>query len=323
MKIRWLLLIAMLGVVPARAAEPPLPAPLRLLVPAYFYPAGKGLDEWKRLARAAKDVPIVAIANPASGPGSRQDPSYTAAIDLARSAGVSVIGYVSTRYARRPAADVRADIDRWLQYYPKIDGFFFDEQASAKEGVPYYEAMAKYVQTKRPDEGALVVTNPGTGTAAEYLVPWKGIHVSCLYEDHGSLDRYQRPAWTTGVPAAQVAGLVYGEASLAKMRENVRLAAGKGVGFLYITDDGGNNPWDRLPTGNWRLPSYAAPIPAGCGWAFAPTSPRPTGPTMPFSNSSSEESSPATQTGPLPESAPSLACRSAASFGTCSTRFAI
>jgi len=249
---RLLFLFALLYGVPAHAAEPPASTPLRLLVPAYFYPEGKGLDEWKRMARAAKDVPIVAIANPASGPGSRPDASYTAAIDLARSAGVAVIGYVSTRYAKRPETEVRADIDRWLQFYPKIDGFFFDEQTSGKEQVPYYGAIAKYVQSRRTDVGALVVTNPGTVTSQEYLTPWKGIHVSCLYEDHGGLDRYQRPGWTVSVPSAQVAGLVYGEASLARMRENLRLAASKGVGFVYVTDNGGSNPWDRLPT-YWEL----------------------------------------------------------------------
>lgn len=253
MLFRWFTVIAMvLSVVSAQAAEVPAPTPLRLLVPAYFYPDGKGLDEWKRMVRAAKDVPIVAIANPASGAGARVDPSYTSVLDLARKAGITVIGYVSTRYGKRSEAEVRADIDRWVQFYPGVDGFFFDEQASGKETVPYYEAIARYVQQKQADRGGLVVTNPGTGTAPDYLTPWKGIHISCLYEDHGGLDRYQRPSWTTSIPAAQVAGLVYGEASISKMRENVRLAASKGVGFVYVTDDGGNNPWDRLPT-YWEL----------------------------------------------------------------------
>jgi hypothetical protein len=49
---------------------------LRLLVPAYFYrPATP--PEWDRLiASARREVPIVAIANPASGPGTRADPNY-------------------------------------------------------------------------------------------------------------------------------------------------------------------------------------------------------------------------------------------------------
>lgn len=253
MRSLWLLLL-ILWPLPALAAATPAPAPvpLRVLVPAYFYPSGPGLAEWRRLARAARDVPIVAIANPASGPGNRQDANYTEVIDLARKAGVTVIGYVSTRYAKRPQNEVKTDIDRWLQFYPGIDGFFFDEQASGKEQASLYQAIAEYASKRRPEQGAFIVTNPGTATAAEYLTPWKGIHVSCVQEDKTSLERYQPPAWITGIPPVQVAGLVYGETSIAGMRRNVQLAASKGVGFLYVTDDSGNNPWDRLPT-YWEL----------------------------------------------------------------------
>ena len=50
---------------------------VRLLVPAYFYPAGKGLKDWERLIASAEKLPIVAIVNPASGPGKRVDGSYS------------------------------------------------------------------------------------------------------------------------------------------------------------------------------------------------------------------------------------------------------
>ncbi len=54
------------------------PPKLSLWVPAYYYPNGPGLREWDRLIAAARLVPIVAIANPASGPGDHVDglPSY-------------------------------------------------------------------------------------------------------------------------------------------------------------------------------------------------------------------------------------------------------
>ena len=47
---------------------------LSLWVAAYYYPNGPGLREWDRLIGAAKVVPIVAIVNPASGPGDHVDP---------------------------------------------------------------------------------------------------------------------------------------------------------------------------------------------------------------------------------------------------------
>ena len=50
------------------AAKPPAPK-LSILVPSYFYPAGKGRDDWNRMIASAKDAPITAIVNPDSGPG--------------------------------------------------------------------------------------------------------------------------------------------------------------------------------------------------------------------------------------------------------------
>ena len=49
---------------------------LRLLVPAYFYPAGDGLRHWDRLLAAPAECGAVAIVNPASGPGEKPDPNY-------------------------------------------------------------------------------------------------------------------------------------------------------------------------------------------------------------------------------------------------------
>jgi hypothetical protein len=67
-----------------------------VLIPAYFYPSSAGLDAWNRLARDAGSINIEAILNPASGPGTTQDPNYVAVVNNLRTAGGSVFGYVST-----------------------------------------------------------------------------------------------------------------------------------------------------------------------------------------------------------------------------------
>ena len=41
---------------------PPVPS-VKLVVPAYFYPAGQGLKNWQKLPSAAAKIPIVVIAN--------------------------------------------------------------------------------------------------------------------------------------------------------------------------------------------------------------------------------------------------------------------
>jgi len=69
-------------------------APKGIVVPAYFYPGSL----WSSMNWAAGRVPLVAIMNPNSGPGTTQDPQYVAAVNSLRAADGKVIGYVSTSY---------------------------------------------------------------------------------------------------------------------------------------------------------------------------------------------------------------------------------
>ena len=133
---------------------------MKLLVPAYFYPAGPGLKHWEQLIDAAAHVPIVAVANPGSGPGEDLNPDYRTVVGRASRRGVTVIGYIGTNYAHRPRLEVEADVDRWIRFYPEIQGIFFDAQASDVGHVDDYAILREFVRKKI--NRALVVTNPGT-----------------------------------------------------------------------------------------------------------------------------------------------------------------
>src|SRR4029077_1315152 len=97
-----------------------------ILVSMYIYPANiETNDAYKKLIQLKlkhQTVPFWVIVNPGSGPGKRVDANYTKAIDRLLGAGCVVIGYASTSYANRPAADVQADIDLWLKLYPRVQG---------------------------------------------------------------------------------------------------------------------------------------------------------------------------------------------------------
>ena len=93
-------------------------AALGLLVPAYIYPGGDGLKDWERPIALADRVPVVAIVNRDSGPGKQVDQNLRAALQRARQSKLTLIGYVTLKYARRPAADVKAEVDGWLPLYP-------------------------------------------------------------------------------------------------------------------------------------------------------------------------------------------------------------
>ncbi|MEP6753899.1 MAG: spherulation-specific family 4 protein [Chthonomonadales bacterium] len=160
-----LLLSAFVALIPGQAKQVALK--IRLLVPAYFYPGDKGMVQWNKMISTAGRVPTVGIVNPASGPGDHVDSNYQSVLPRARKAGVMLVGYVSTSYTKVPMAKAKADMDIYLKFYPEIEGFFFDEQASDLKSVPYYAELYKYAKLVRTK--GLVFTNPGTTCEPEFL----------------------------------------------------------------------------------------------------------------------------------------------------------
>ncbi|HWB11102.1 MAG TPA: spherulation-specific family 4 protein [Pirellulales bacterium] len=221
------------------------PDEVKLFVPAYFYPAGEGLKEWDKLIAAAKEVPIVAIANPATGPGERLDPNYVEVISRASKAGVKVIGYVSTEYAKRSIEQVKADIDRWCQFYPAVEGIFFDEQTGDASRLERYRAAFDYA--RRKIKGAFVASNPGVPCDAAYFAG-SCPDAICVFEHHEGYDRFAPAAGWGDAERRRSAALPYDTRDAQQMSERLRRAVDLHLGYFYATDDNGVNPWDRLPT---------------------------------------------------------------------------
>ncbi|MGO9465502.1 MAG: spherulation-specific family 4 protein, partial [Isosphaeraceae bacterium] len=218
---------------------------MRLWVPAYYYPFGPGLREWNRLIAAAKSVPIVAIVNPASGPGDHVDTNFAAVIPRARKAGVTVVGYIGTQYTRKPLQQVKAEVDTFLRFYPDIQGFHFDEQSSDARGVDYYAELYRYVRERV--KGALVVTNPGTSCEPGYAAR-PAADVICLFERERGFDEFRPPAWATRFSGSRFCIQAHNVGTETQMKRSLRRAAELKVGYVFITDDIGPNPYDRLPS---------------------------------------------------------------------------
>lgn len=228
-----------------------------VLVPMYVYPANvhtnAAYNRLIDLKRRYETVPTWVVLNPASGPGKSADANYTKAIDRLRGAGCVVLGYVTTGYGKRPAADVRADIDAWLKLYPRTHGIFFDEMTyeDADAAAKHQAGLNRYAR----DAGFWpTVANPGADTpgryfdadAADVIVVHEGNDWPAEtrlkgdyfggYADH--------PPFTRGV-------LVHSKAEIDPDRLR---AVRKYARWVYVTDapyrpndPAAANPWDRLP----------------------------------------------------------------------------
>jgi Spherulation-specific family 4 len=125
------------------------------LVPAYFYPG----SNWDMLDQAAGIIPVEAIMNPASGPGSSVDPNYVTAVNNLQSAGGKVLGYVPTTFGTRSLAAVESDINFYVNNY-HVNGIFLDEVSASQSGDhAYYAALYQYI--KSLSSNLSVVDNTG------------------------------------------------------------------------------------------------------------------------------------------------------------------
>jgi len=217
---------------------------LRLLIPAYIYPDGDGRKEWQRLIDAASKVEIVAIANPESGPGSERNLDYAAVFTEASNAGITLVGYVTTTYGKRPRAEIENDIDAWIRLYPQVRGFFFDQQPREGRGAAMFAELRDFVKRKIPNP--LIITNPGVPCDEAYLAQAVS-NVTCVFVNHQGFEKFELPATLKSYDPSRFAAMPYSVPDVETMRTVVKDAIIKRIGYLYISDGKPPNPWGKLP----------------------------------------------------------------------------
>lgn len=258
------------------------------LIPDYVYPgdygttapADKGKEIWDHICDTASTPPggpdSAIIANPASGPGTSVDSTWTAAISYCQTDQITVLGYVDTGYGAVSVATAESNINTWVRLYPGIQGIFFDEVASgaSDSSCPssnckaYYSTLVSYAKSKI--SGGLVVANPGTNPTSDWV--FTDAHPfdwTTLFE--GPFSQYTSswspPSWLTNAETNRVVTLVYQDAGTtdsaaadasAICSEQLGDGIGIGVGWSNQPSD---YPWGTDPTtvtGNGIWDDYLA-----------------------------------------------------------------
>lgn len=214
---------------------------MKVLIPAYFFAPSA---DWDRIYAQAAKMPgrIYAIF----GPGDELNPDYSSMVSHMHNSGGRVIGYVDTDYTAKSIDSVEALIDAWYTNFPTIDGIFFDRQSSDPGGEDYYQILYAYVKNKR--SSALVIANPGAKTSESYLV-YNGGRVSDVlnvFESNSVFANWEPLSWGTQYAADNFCIFSYDTLST-QWISVVNHAVASNVGWIYCTDDSGDNPWDTLP----------------------------------------------------------------------------
>ncbi len=257
----------------AHAAEPVNQTPLHILVPAYANPCCDGGPEmWRALVETARNpqrnFELLAILNPASGPGTVRDMNYLSEdsksgvlIDF-RAAGGKLFGYVSTAYDERNDAEIKADIDGYLKdesrYHGFVDGIFFDQLSNDLANIPRHQKWITYINSVNADiqtmanPGVAGTLNPSAQTEfneAQYANVFDGL---MSFEHSG--DSYLNRFTTTAIlneTSTRISHVLHSQPEWDKRW--IDYARQRGADYLYVTDDllrdpQKDNPYDALPS---------------------------------------------------------------------------
>ncbi len=256
--VQRLALLAALAPLGLSAGTPADADEVVALVPAYFYPTWWAGSPWDQLNAAAARIPVEAIMNPASGPGTAANSDYQVAVGQLHAAGGKVIGYVPTGYGARSTDAILADVANYVAWYG-VDGIFLDEMGNQSGPLDYGALYAAIKATG--GAGLHVVGNPGDpfanaealSTAADTLVIFEGPDTNpdpngANFQSYPNRGPYAGlTEWWLGSDRSHIANLVYDAATPCAMLGAAIKAVGYGAGYIYITSDQLPNPWDTLP----------------------------------------------------------------------------
>lgn len=222
-----------------------------IAIPAYFSPGAL----WTQAASAAPKVKIM-VMNPGNGPGPSSNSGYVTAVTQAQNAGIKVLGYVYTEYGSRSATIVKQEITNYKTWY-HVDGIFFDQTATGNTPalLNYYQDLANF--TRQPATQK-VILNPGTIPAEAYMniadtiVTFEG-----KYKNYALM---QNPAWVANYQPNRFWHIVYG-LNLQQTYRAIELSKQRNAGYIYLTHDKFDNPYDTLPR---YFTQILGKLPANC-----------------------------------------------------------
>lgn len=188
--------------------------------------------------------PKMAIFNPDSGPGVAVDDSVRTSAAAAAEAGVKLVGYIDTAYAKRDLQLVLAEVAKYRAWYG-VQSVFLDQMKDSCSSASYYRSIFRAVHdASGAGDGATVIVNPGKNVGS-CLNDVADIQV--IFEGSADeFDSWSPTRWTHVLPANKFCVIVYGvdpseaDVVLRRMSRNR-------VGYGYITDRRAPNPYDRAP----------------------------------------------------------------------------
>ncbi len=246
---------------PARATQATSAAGCQhTFVPAYAWSSAF----WTQAIDSHPAPSVIILDITGVGAGTAPVPHFQALVAKAHAAGINILGYSSTEYGQRPAAEVEADVRNYKAWY-HVNGMFLDLTASTTGELGYYQSLASFIHSSIPQ--SVIWLNPGDFPAQGYMSV--GDVVMVFEGSYAGYRQLQVPGWVSHYDPSRFVNVVYATSG-SDLASAVSLAGTRGAGYLYVTDlPGSPNPYNALPS-YWS--QEVAAVAAGCSTVAGPDS---------------------------------------------------
>ncbi len=207
---------------------------------------------WDTVRTSLPTVPIM-VVNPANGPGTSADATYVAAIAKAKSAGMKVLGYITSAQNTKPNATLNAEVDSWISLY-NVKDFYIDQMNATPENFPYYSEF--WSATRNKNAIAQMIWNTGTTPIQDYMA-LPGFFVNYQGDSAGYFSA-TFPSWVSTYAANRFYHIIYGVNDAATMQQVLARSKQSNAGNVYISSD---SSWNTLPS---YFATEVAQIKQGC-----------------------------------------------------------
>src|SRR5438445_3753988 len=208
-----------------------------IVIPLYTYPTDGSWAATFQARSAHPNVPIITVINPSNGPGGSSDLNYVQGVKNFQAAGIIVLGYVATGYASQLITSLESQISSYKNWY-SVNGIMFDEMSNVQGNENYYSTLNTYVKSLGM---TMTMGNPGTSVPNSYIGTLDSLFI---FEQNG-LPTLSYLSSYSGHPKSNFAYIGY---TVSSLNTSYEASSSNYVQWIYITDAGGGNPYDVLPS---------------------------------------------------------------------------